>query len=209
MFFLWKGQQTIIYLNEWWPSLTMHICGSSGGWVNSEVLEQCYVILMINDYALDILYLSHSHEPCTSCSFITLRPRQHGHHFPEDIFKCIFLNENVWIVIDISLKFVPQGPFNNIPASVQIMAWRRPGDKPLSEPMMITLLIHICVTRSQWVILGSLLLTGDLVCMRLMHKYLHLIISLCCNYSSMPFNGMWYNWHWSQHVGVIPSSVGD
>ena len=34
---------------------------------------------------------------------------------------------------------------------VQIMAWRRPGDKPLSEPMMFNLLTHICVTRPQWV----------------------------------------------------------
>ena len=31
------------------------------------------------------------------------------------------------------------------------MAWRRPGDKPLSEPMMVSLLTHICVTRPQWV----------------------------------------------------------
>ena len=31
------------------------------------------------------------------------------------------------------------------------MAWRRPGDKPLSEPMMVKLLTHICVTRPQWV----------------------------------------------------------
>ena len=38
-----------------------------------------------------------------------------------------------------------------IPALVQIMAWRRPGDKPLSEPMMIILLTHICVTQPQWV----------------------------------------------------------
>ena len=34
---------------------------------------------------------------------------------------------------------------------VQIMAWRRPGDKPLSEPMLLILLTHICVTRPQWV----------------------------------------------------------
>ena len=47
------------------------------------------------------------------------------------IFKCIFLNENVWILIKISLKYVPKGPINNIPALVQIMAWRRPGNKPL------------------------------------------------------------------------------
>ena len=62
--------------------------------------------------------------------------RQNGRHFPDDIFKSIFLKENVWISIIISLKFVPEGPINNIPALVQIMAWRRPGDKPLSEPML-------------------------------------------------------------------------
>ena len=81
----------------------------------------------------------------------TLRLRQDGCHFPDDIFKCIFSNENVWIPIKISLKFVPKGPINNIPALVQIMAWRRPGDKPLSEPMMLRLPTHICVTRPQWV----------------------------------------------------------
>ena len=80
---------------------------------------------------------------------IMLRPRQDGCHFPDDIFKCIFLNENVKILIKITLKFVPKGPINNIPALVQIMAWRRPGDKPLSEPMMVSLLTHICVTRRQ------------------------------------------------------------
>ena len=80
-----------------------------------------------------------------------LRPRQNERHFTDDIFKCIFLNENVWIPIKISLKFVPKSPINNIPALVQIMAWRRPGDKPLSESMMVSLPTHICVTRPQWV----------------------------------------------------------
>ena len=81
----------------------------------------------------------------------TLRPRQNGRHFADDIFKRIFLNENIWISIKISLKFVPKGSINNISALVQIMAWRRPGDKPLSEPMMVNLPTHICVTRPQWV----------------------------------------------------------
>ena len=83
--------------------------------------------------------------------FNTLRPRQDGCHFPDDIFKLIFLNENVWIAVKISLKFVPRCPINNIPAMVQIMAWRRPGDKPLSEPMMVSLPTHLCVTWPQWV----------------------------------------------------------
>ena len=82
-------------------------------------------------------------------SFNSLRPRLNRRPFADDIFKCILLNENVCIPINISLKFVPKGPINNIPALVQIMAWRRPGDKPLSEPMMVSLPRHICVTRPQ------------------------------------------------------------
>ena len=84
-------------------------------------------------------------------SINTLKPRINGRHFPDDIFKCIFLSENVWIPITISLKFVPKGPINYITALVQIMAWRRPGDKPLTEPMMVRFPTHICVTRPQWV----------------------------------------------------------
>ena len=83
--------------------------------------------------------------------FNTLRPRQYGRHFADDTFKRIFLNENVRISLRISLKFVPNVRINNIPSLVQIMAWRRPGDKPLSEPMVVNLLTHICVTRPQWV----------------------------------------------------------
>ena len=39
-------------------------------------------------------------------SLNTLRPRQAGHYFPDDIFKCIFFNENVWIWITISLNLI-------------------------------------------------------------------------------------------------------
>ena len=86
---------------------------------------------------------------CTgkTVSFNTLRLKQDGCYFADDVLKCIFLNENVWISLKIPLKFVPKGPINNIPALVQIMAWRRPGDKPLSEPMLVFLPTHICVTR--------------------------------------------------------------
>ena len=75
--------------------------------------------------------------------------RHNSRHLPDDIFKCIVLYENVWILVKISPKCVPKCLFNNIPALVSIMAWRRPGDKPLSEPMMVSLLTHICVARTQ------------------------------------------------------------
>ena len=76
----------------------------------------------------------------------TLRPRQNGRHFADDIFKCIFLDENVSIAVKISPKFVPKDPINNIPALVQIMACRLDG-----QPMMVSLPMHICVARPQWV----------------------------------------------------------
>ena len=88
-----------------------------------------------------------THIHCTCLKLI--EAETNGRQFADDILKCIFLN--VWIPIKISLKFVPKGPINNIPAMVQIMAWRRPGDKPLSEPMMVSLPTHICVARPQWV----------------------------------------------------------
>ena len=66
-------------------------------------------------------------------------------------FQVHFLEWKCLNPVKISLKFVPKGRINNIPALVQIMAWRRPGDKPLSEPMMVSLPTHICVTRPQWV----------------------------------------------------------
>ena len=84
-------------------------------------------------------------------SINSLRLRRNGCYNADDIFKCIFLKETVWNPTKISLKFVPKGPINNIPALVQIMAWRRPGDKPLPEPMMVSLLTYICVTWPQWV----------------------------------------------------------
>ena len=87
-----------------------------------------------------------------SCHRInTLRPRQDGRHFADDIFTCIFFNENCCILIKFSLKYVRRGPIDNNPALVQIMAWRRSGDKPLSEPIVVSLPTHICVTRPQWV----------------------------------------------------------
>ena len=78
----------------------------------------------------------------------TLRPRQNGRRFADDTFKRIFLIE----MLECRLRF----HWNlflrvQLTALVQKLAWRRPGDKPLSEPMLVCLLTHICVTRPQWV----------------------------------------------------------
>ena len=51
-------------------------------------------------------------------------------------FKCIFLNENDRVLIQIEQKFLSRSPIDIMPALVQIMAWGLSGDKPLSEPML-------------------------------------------------------------------------
>ena len=62
-------------------------------------------------------------------------PEQNDCHFTDNNFKCISLNENDSIPIRFSLKFVLMSPIDNNPASVQVMAWRRTGTKPLPELM--------------------------------------------------------------------------
>ena len=110
---------------------------------------------IIIPWCLSPIY-KHGHQS----AFNSLRPRQNARHFADDIFNSIFLNDNARISHKIPLKFVPKVRINNIPALVQIMAWRRPGDKPLSEPMMVSLPTHICVTRPQWVNALKLRLDG-------------------------------------------------
>ena len=62
-------------------------------------------------------------------------PGQNVFRFADDIFQWIFLNEKFCISIQISLKFVPQGPIDNNSALVQVMTRHRTGDKPLPKPM--------------------------------------------------------------------------
>ena len=109
-----------------------------------------YKTLHSNVYTDDSLFIGMS-GVVTNHGLNTLRQRRNRSHFADDIFKWIFLNENIWILIWISLKFIPKCPVDLIPALVQIMARCRPGDKSLSEPMMVRSLTHICVTRPQWV----------------------------------------------------------
>ena len=130
---LWMSDYAIImikqHLANWFPLLTV--------WS----LWECVVI---HAYP----FFSESNGGCYVANKVinTSRPREKSRHFADDNFERIFLNE-----YKISLKFAHKGPINNILTLGQIMAWCRPGDKPLSEPIMVSLLTHICLTRSQWV----------------------------------------------------------
>ena len=72
------------------------------------------------------------------------------------IFQTTFWNAFSWMkMYEFRLRFL-WSLFLRVQSTisqplVQIMAWCRSGDKPLSESMMVSLLAHICVTRAQWV----------------------------------------------------------
>ena len=127
-----------------WLHLLSKTCQS-----NSFTSQKWSILKLL--HLLTYVYFIHSQVLKWPENLNSLRPRRNEQHFADDIFKRIFFNENVWISIKISLKFVPKGPINNIPALVQIMACRLNGAKPLSEPMMVGSPTHICVTRPQWV----------------------------------------------------------
>ena len=82
----------------------------------------------------------------------TMRPRENGCHFTDNIFKCIFLNENVWIAIRIPLKFVPWVPIDNKPSLVQIMVWRlKQATSHCMNQWWPISLTRIYTTHCQWV----------------------------------------------------------
>ena len=135
----WCRQATSHYLSQCWPRSVSPYGVTRPQWVINHWLSD-----RIRNYIPVKLW-----DVITHPWLNLLRLRQNGRHFSDDILKYIFLNENVWISIKISLKFVPKVPINNYPALVQIMAWCWPGDKPLSEPMMVRLPTHICITRPQ------------------------------------------------------------
>ena len=82
-------------------------------WIDKISLLSSDIVSSFGSYLDVLLQLSYLVNP-----FNTLRPRQNGRHFADDILKCIFLNENVWIPIETSLNFVPKGPIDDIPALV-------------------------------------------------------------------------------------------
>ena len=177
------------YLNQWW------LLFSEDLWQSHErsFAASTQATVLYNEFE------KHTFKSTATSAKVqwvnSLRPGLNRRPFADDIFKCIFLNENEWILPRISLKFVPKVRINNIPALVQIMAWRRPGDKPLSEPMMVSLLTHICVTRPQWVKFiwyGHIHNTDEFV------DYWRLTESIWSSvytWSGAPFHDMMVYWH--------------
>ena len=69
-------------------------------------------------------------------SFKALRPRQNGRHSAIDIFKLLFLSENILIFIDISPKLIPKVSIDNTLALVQSIALHLTGNEAIGELMV-------------------------------------------------------------------------
>ena len=118
------------------PVLWFYVTGVSLWWLRTQVRvfrDRSAVILIefcFRSYSCKSTRLFNSNI-CTSwtfCSLITvniLRLRQNGHHFADDIFQCISLDENHFTLVRNSMKFILDGSINSNPALVQIMVWRR------------------------------------------------------------------------------------
>ena len=108
------------------------------------------------------------------------------------------MNEYVSNLIKISLKFVPKCPISNIPALVQIMVWRQQCEKPLSEPMMVSLLAHIYITRPQWV------KTYQKASLLLAEK----IVTASCHFSKTESRTECiYEYSWPEYLFIIKSWI--
>ena len=129
--------------------------------------------------------------------FNTLRLRQNGCHFANNIFECIFLNQNVWISIKISLEFVPKGSSDNTLALVQIMAWRHYRNKWWFVYWHICASLGLNELKNQ---IQSHILAGEI---RSVTSYL--VISWCIkhlisSHTSDPWAWpllTWFYWHYS------------
>ena len=91
----------------------------------SQILSTTPVITIMWDNSYHMVYSWALMFSWTRLITSTLRRRQDGRRFPDDIFKCIFLNENDKIPIQISIKFVPRSPIDNKPAPIHylIQCW--------------------------------------------------------------------------------------
>ena len=96
--------KTFKFMNSWIYGICRII------WIQLEKLK--YAIFQFLIKCSFSWFHKHKDSP-RMCTINTLRLRQTGHYFPHNIFKYIFFNENAWISIKISLKFVPQGPNEN------------------------------------------------------------------------------------------------
>ena len=140
-----------------WPKTLMCRPDSQHGTVAGNFsIDQVRFVLTIEDILLDDLWHRSFTIKLSKCRHVSgnlvvcVRVCVVVCYIISTISLMKFSGEFSWmksIFIWISLKIIHKDRIDNNPALVQIMAWRRIGDRPLSEPMLPDSLMHVCGTR--------------------------------------------------------------
>ena len=101
-----------------------------------------------------------------------------------DIFTCIFLNENLYVLIEIALRLIYNCSIDNQSSLVQVMAWHHIGAKPLPETTDCPIHWHINTSHGLNVLMLSLLAQRHLLSVfssliHLVHQCMQLITCMC------------------------------
>ena len=127
-------RQTSHYLNQYWQSFAMPFGITGPQWVNYHCT--CWWPCTINRSSAHFNFrygLAHWGRGKIAAIFQTTY---------SNAFSWMKMFE-FWLTFHISLKFVPKGSVNNIPALVQIMAWRQSGDKPFYWRIYVSLGLNV------------------------------------------------------------------
>ena len=113
---------------------------------------QCVVSICCILYSCIYLFMYIVRNDEQDVWFNTSPPRHNGRQFANDTWKCIFISENVYDLIQISLTFVSKCPFDNMTALVHLMAWHRTQQvtSHWTKQCLPSSLTHICDTRGWW-----------------------------------------------------------
>ena len=121
-----------------WTTTRIYTILMMKGWLYIYIILQ--KVLHIDCLCIHVTRMRHN------TSVNTLRPRQKAvilHTTVSNVLSSMKINE---FRLKLQLNVLTK-----IQVLVLIMACCRPGDKPLSELMLVRLLMHICLTQPQWV----------------------------------------------------------
>ena len=112
----------------WWPGVSVTMVLSTYPCLSRALWDKC-------GPEIDTRRLSGDWQPGFGLLKCCCRLDKMADNLADDIFRCIFVNENIWMLNKISSKYVWECQIDNKSTLIRVTAWRRAGDKPLPEPM--------------------------------------------------------------------------
>ena len=134
------------YIHVWWFYSNWHNCPFR----YKKLIMECDYMSALYHSANNVLNIWLLHEDDPGCLLTHLLLDKMVAILVDGIFKCIFLDGNGWIPIQISLKFVPKRSVNNSQPLVHAMASTEQATSHYLNQWLLSLLTHICGTSGRW-----------------------------------------------------------